>query len=144
MTSAQALLQSLQAGGVSLRRVGDRLRLKPMEAVSAHVRRLLLLHRAELLSVLPDAGPDPGVEALFTIAACEPKQAPIRIDRCTVIVDTERFIEQTLIGLRVGLEHRQQAITSHHAERIEEYVERLAVCGCRVRVVHEDRSGGGE
>lgn len=54
---AQQLVADLRARGVSLYRLGERVRVIPASAVEPDLQARLRAHRAELLRILPDAPP---------------------------------------------------------------------------------------
>ncbi len=63
-----------------------------------------------------------------------PLRAPIRVNPWTSVIDPVRCIERTLADLEVAVVHRNAGRTTAFTLLIDEYVSRLAACGCRVRV----------
>ena len=59
MTSAAALVDELRRRGVELRAEGDRLRYRPVSAVTPEDVEALRRHKSELLAILAPPPPDP-------------------------------------------------------------------------------------
>jgi hypothetical protein len=63
-----------------------------------------------------------------------PLQGPIQLDCCTTITNPLLYTERTLVDLELAVAHRNAGRETAFTTLIDEYVERLAACGCRVRV----------
>ena len=137
MSDALVVLDQIRARGGRVDRVGDRLRIMPARVLTAALRDELRRHKAELLTIVPDASP-PGASAA--------PRYPLRV----VVEGISGFaasvvaqsIEADLRALEAAVE-RYSRVWSDDARivdaaalgrRIEELLDRLNACGMRVRV----------
>jgi hypothetical protein len=130
-----ALLDEASAHGVRVYRVGHRLRWRASTPIPSALYDRLREHKADLLRLLPDhAADEAGGSWRLVIEEHCPVPGPIRLNCCTTITDAPRCIEKTLVELELALVHKNAGRETAFTRLIDEYIERLAACGCHVRV----------
>jgi len=68
------------------------------------------------------------------VEAIRPVASPVQLDAATTVINPRRCIESSLADLRIAVEHKNAGRTTAFTQLIDEYVARLAACGCKVRV----------
>jgi hypothetical protein len=63
-----------------------------------------------------------------------PLPGPIQLNCCTTITNPLLSIERTLVDLELAIAHKNAGRDTAFTRLVDEYVERLAACGCCVRV----------
>jgi TubC N-terminal docking domain len=86
--SGSLLLEALRAHGVSVTAVADRLRVEaPRGVLTPEVREQLALHKAELLSLLATARPEPSAPPRGVCRRCGQLAAPNLLNSCEPCAD---------------------------------------------------------
>ncbi len=63
-----------------------------------------------------------------------PVSGPVQVARWLTVADPARSVAADLRSLAVAIEHANAGTRSAYTELVDEYVERLAACGCVVRL----------
>ena len=129
MTSAEQLIESIEAVGGMLTVNGDRIRCRLPEDL-AHLLDDLKAHKDEVMVALRrrDIPPMPlGV----CLLRWNPKPAPLLLTTESVVTDVNQFIADTLAQLDRTLRSTHGAATHR---KLRELVDRLEQCGVVVKV----------
>jgi len=133
MSSALELIQAVEAAGGRFIIHEGRWGIVPA-GVAEPAREELRRNRAEIIELLSrrPAMP-PGVRLL----RWEPKLGPVRLSRCEIVTDIDRFVDSTL----------QQLVARLHGDHwhagnwaMSELLDRLAVCGCHVALINTNET----
>lgn len=153
--TASGLLDQVLARGVTIYRSGTRLRWRSSSPIPDELLSLLRRHRRELLRLVPETTdtdksapipklPDhvpPTSTALeptnpwrVIIVRCVPVAGPIKLNAWTTITDPAQSIRHSLIELEIAVAHRNAGRRTIFTRLVDEYLARLASCGCDARV----------
>jgi hypothetical protein len=88
--------------------------------------------RADNPEILPPPnGPGPW---RLVIETCEPRREQFDLNPWTKITNPARCIECDLVELELAVAHKNAGYETAFTRLVDEYIERLAACGCRVRL----------
>jgi len=140
--TAAAILGELRACGVEVYVTGDRVGLRPAQAVPPALIERARAVRDELLALLRTPGV-PAYPLRVVVDVIAPRPTPFELSPGVRVVDTERCIRVDLAELEAVVAEYSRvwagpsespSLARTLGERIEELLERLQACGALVRV----------
>jgi len=124
------VLHAVEKAGGSVALLGGQIRYippKPSEWLIPELRQ----QRAEMIALLQGRAALSSMPPGVRLVRWDPKQPPILLERCSVVIDVEKFISATLAQIRARLEGRDFAAGNWP---LRELVERLEQVGVEVEV----------
>ena len=138
MTSAERVIESVEAMGGTLSIQGERIRCRLPEG-AAHLVDELRANREEINTLLRERKKVPPLPQGMRLVRWHPKTPPVGLVHIGVVTDVPAFVRSTLCQLDAALRGNQW-LAGHWTVR--ELVDRLEQCGVIVRVESKPYTSG--
>jgi TubC N-terminal docking domain len=121
----RAILDEMAQRGVTARVDGETLRLKPRKALDDDLLTRIKEHKPEIIRALAAI---PQMPVGVRLVKWNPKDPPVAIETCTIVVDPVLFARSTLEQVRVALANPKRWV----GWTIPQLIDRLAQVGVTV------------
>lgn len=140
--SVAEVVSEVEAAGVALQLEGEKIRVRypDQERREELAWQIALLRdqRAEVAAYLKARNAIPPMPEGIRLIRWEPKQAPVILTQWAVVSDVLRFVQMTMLELRVALAGKRTLAGNHS---VRELIDRLEQCGVIVGILSHDERG---
>jgi hypothetical protein len=143
MTSAEQVIESIEAAGGLLIVSGDRIRCRLPED-AAHLLEGLKAHKSEVMTFLIKRDIPPMPEGV-RLVSWEPRPAPVLLTTESVVTDVDKFIHATLkeLDTEIQWEPDTPILRATHARRLRDFTDKLEQVGVVIEVHGVGSASGG-